>query len=86
MKSRCRFLFQTRKLSARIQTSTLLYDLSNSAGFVSCHDEDILQAVQDNLHHLGVLHRQQVTERRDDILLHQELHLHKPTHTHHIHT
>lgn len=65
------------------QTCTLLYDFSNSTGFVSSHDENILEAVQDHLHHLGVFHRQQVTERRDDVLLHQELHLHKPIHTPH---
>lgn len=59
-----------------VPTSTLLYDLSNSAGFISCHDEDILKPVQDYLHHLGILHRQQVTEWRDDVLLHQKLHLH----------
>lgn len=58
------------------QTSTLLYDLCNIAGFISGHDENILQAVQDDLHHLAVFHRQQVAERRDDALFHQELHLH----------
>lgn len=71
---------------AQRQTSALLDDLGDGAGFVSGHDEDVLQAVQDHLHHLGVFHRQQVAEGRDDILLNQELHLHKPTHTHHIHT
>lgn len=69
-----------------IRTSTLLDDLGDGAGLVSRHDEDVLQAVQDHLHHLGVLHRQQVAEGRNDVLIDQELHLHKPTHTHHIHT
>lgn len=68
----------------KLLTSTLLYDLSNSAGFLPRHDEDVLQAVQDDLNHLRVLHRQQAAERRDDVVLHQELHLHKRIHTRHI--
>lgn len=70
-----------------IQTSTLLDDLGDGAGFVSRHDEDVLQAVQDDLHHLRVLHRQQAAEGRDDVLLHQELHLQKAnTYTLHYNT
>lgn len=72
-------LFAVVKKVLQTQTPTLLYDLCNGAGFISSHDENILQTIQDDLHHLGVLHWQQVAERWDNTLFHQELHLHVHT-------
>lgn len=56
-------------------TSTLLDEVGDGLGLVVGHLEDVAEAIQDHLHHLSILHYQQVTEGRDHLLLDQVRHL-----------
>lgn len=59
-------------------TAALFDEISNGFSLVVSHFQDIAEAVQDHLHHLGILHREQVAEWRDDLLIDQMCHLNAP--------
>lgn len=52
-------------------TTTLFNEVSNSFSLIVGHLEDIAEAIQNDLHDLGVLHCQQVAEWRDHLFLDQ---------------
>lgn len=57
------------------RTSTLLNEVSDSFSLLDGHLEDIVEAVENDLDDLGVLHYQQVAEWRNHLLLNQVRHL-----------
>ena len=58
-----------------IVTSTLLNHLADWLNFIVGHLEDVVNAIQHHIHHLGVLDPKQVAERVDDTLSHHIGHL-----------
>lgn len=57
-------------------TSTFLNKVSDCFCFIICHFKDIAEAIENNLNDLGILHRQEVAEWWDHLLLNQVCHLH----------